>query len=496
MKTPNWVADAVFYQIFPDRFASSRKLKKPAALELWEAPATSHGYKGGDLLGVAEHLDYLKDLGVNALYFNPIFTSSSNHRYHTTDYFQVDPLLGGNAAFKNLLTLAKKKGFRVILDGVFNHTGRAFHQFTDVLENGARSPYKDWYHFNPSWLQSGHPLNPYPKKEDGPGESIDKYGYKAWWNLPALPKLNVANPEVRDYIYEVAKYWIDFGVDGWRLDVPEEIHEKGFWEEFRNVCKKANPDAYIVGEIWGDASVWLKGDRFDGVMNYLLTKCILGLLIRNESDFRELKKAGGYGELKPLTHLEFKNRIEKVFQLYPWPATLAQLNLLGSHDVARIYTGLGGDRGMLKLAYFLLFMLPGAPCIYYGDEIGMKGGHDPGCREAFPRITNERDMDIHAFFKKCLQIRHKSKALRRGKIKFVEVNDQYIIFTREMGTEKIVVVLNVVLSPQHITLPKSVLGQAKSVTDLMNSKKIVISKNSPTQISCEGKSGMVFQVGK
>lgn len=204
--TPAWVHDAIFYQIFPDRFARSQHLPKPNNLEPWETPPTTRGFKGGDLLGVIEHLDYLQDLGITAIYFNPIFQSASTHRYHTHDYYQVDPLLGGNAAFQKMLKAAHRRGIRLILDGVFNH----------------------------------------------------------------------ANPQVRQYIFDVARFWLEQGIDGWRLDVPFEIKDDSFWQEFRQIVKGINPEAYIAGEIPWEAQHWLQGDQFDAVMNYQFTQACLG----------------------------------------------------------------------------------------------------------------------------------------------------------------------------------------------------------------------------
>ena len=182
---PAWVADAVFYQIFPDRFASSERVAKPGTLEPWDTPPTTYGFKGGDLLGIVDHLDYIAGLGVNALYLNPIFASASNHRYHTYDYYSVDPLLGGDAAFRELLDACHARGIRVVLDGVFNHSGRGFWPFHHVVENGAASPYVDWIFVDRQALAAGKSLRPYP----GPRES-GRLGYEAWWGLPALPKLN------------------------------------------------------------------------------------------------------------------------------------------------------------------------------------------------------------------------------------------------------------------------------------------------------------------
>ena len=278
--TPSWVADAVFYQIFPDRFARHRDAPSVKGLEPWDAPPTVFGFKGGTLKGVEEHLDYLADLGITAIYFNPLFQSPANHRYHTHDYFKIDPLLGGDEDFDSLLREAHRQGMRVILDGVFNHVGRGFYQFNHVLENGAPSPFVDWFHFNPAHLEANDvvafPSAEHHKKLEEVRASYDVLGYRAWADLAPLPKLNTDNRDVRELILQVAEHWIHRGIDGWRLDVPEEIDDLPFWQEFRRRVRAINPEAYLVGEIWTRAEEWLEGDRFDAVMNYPFSRNALG----------------------------------------------------------------------------------------------------------------------------------------------------------------------------------------------------------------------------
>jgi neopullulanase len=204
MTPPDWVQDAIFYQIFPDRFARSERMPD-LGFEAWEAPPTYNGFKGGDLYGVAERLDYLSDLGITALYLNPVFASASNHRYHTYDYYNVDPLLGGNMALSNLIDKAHDGNIRVVLDGVFNHASRGFWQFHHVLENGESSPYKDWFYFDPERLKGRRRWGVYPATgelhalKNGEG-SLRALGYQAWWDLPALPKFNTTTPAVREFV--------------------------------------------------------------------------------------------------------------------------------------------------------------------------------------------------------------------------------------------------------------------------------------------------------
>ncbi len=460
--TPDWVKDAVFYQIFPDRFAISQRVSKPSNLEAWDTPPTVFGFKGGDLLGIAERLDYLQDLGITAIYLNPIFASTANHRYHTFDYYAVDPILGGNAALRELLDQAHARNIRIVLDGVFNHASRGFYQFNHTLENGAASPYVDWFHFNPGWLQKGRQLEAYPlkpKRLTGKDSSLKQLGYQAWWNLPALPKFNTNTPAVRRFIFDVAKYWIDFGIDGWRLDVPAEIDDDSFWQEFRRVVKGDNPEAYIVGEIWEDSRRWLQGDQFDAVMNYLFTKAVLGYFIGKDMDLKEIRKAGGYRHVKPIHQREFTKAIERLLALYDPAVTQVQLNLLDSHDTPRFITCARGDESALRLGLLYMFTYPGAPCIYYGDEIGLDGKHDPDCRKTFPWDESRWNHDLRNYVKQCIALRQAHPALRRGSYKALYSKDDVYAFARQLDGETVIVALNISRESRNIDLP--VKGAAK-----------------------------------
>ena len=458
--TPAWVPDAVFYQIFPDRFARSERVDRPGPFEDWDAPPTRHGFKGGDLLGIAEHLDHIASLGVNALYLNPIFQSASNHRYHTYDYLAVDPLLGGDAALRELLDTAHARGMRVILDGVFNHTGRGFWAFHHVLENDGASPYRRWFVFDQAALDQGRPVNayplahlrssddreaPWPKVVGGTGDSLAALGYRGWWDMPALPKLNVAEPEVRELLWRVAEHWMRFGADGWRLDVPGEIQDPPFWAEFRRRVRAANPEAYIVGEIWDVAPDWTSNERFDALMNYPLAEAILGFVGGASLNEPLLRSHNEYALTRRLDGPGFAGRLGELLDAYDPDVTAVQLNLLGSHDTPRLASLLGGDGDAIRLAVLLQATLPGAPCIYYGDEIGMPGGLEPESRGGFPWDEARWDHGLLDFVRAAFAMRNTEPLLRHGELEVLASGDQALAFERRAAGEpapSLVVALN------------------------------------------------------
>jgi neopullulanase len=385
-----------------------------------------------------ERLDYLQALGVNALYLNPIFSSAANHRYHTFDYMQVDPLLGGNEAFRALLDAAHARNMRVVIDGVFNHASRGFWPFHHILENGGNSPYLDWF-FIHEW-----PLRPYQHDKENP------HNYAAWWDIPALPKINTDNPGARAYILEVSRHWIEFGADGWRLDVPEEIDDPEFWQAFRQVVKGANPDAYITGEIWREAQSWLKGDMFDSVMNYLFSRAALGFF--GGKNLPKGYKPGGF-PLKSLNVAQFRDAVEHMLRIYDWEINCAQLNLIDSHDTGRTLWMVGEDEAALRLCTLFQMTMPGAPCIYYGDEIGMIGDHDPGCRGAFPWDQPESwNQDLLNFYKEAITLRHAHPALRTGSYQTLLAEKNVFAFGREGYGESVVVAMNNGKRPAKVTI--------------------------------------------
>jgi neopullulanase len=453
--TPRWARDAVFYQIFPDRFATCDRVPKPGPLEPWDTPPTVHGYKGGDLLGIVEHLDDLADLGVTALYLTPIFTSASNHRYHTDDYLHVDPLLGGDAALRELLDEAHARDMRVVLDGVFNHCGRGFWPFHHVAEAGIHSPYLDWFHIDRDRLASGRPLVVYPGPEHetevrrlvhdgmGPGEASKRVlGYEGWWGLPALPKLRVDHPATRAHLLDVAEHWLRFGIDGWRLDVAEEI-PGDYWEEFRARCRAVRPDAYLVAEIWTPKPEWLTGQHFDALMDYPLAEAILGYAAGDALDDRVVGQHDEYRR-----HVirrdgpSFAGELQRLLRLYDPEVTAVMLNLLGSHDAPRMRTVMGDSVDAVAIATVLQMTLPGAPCVYYGDEIGMRGEQDPLNRGAFPWDRSAWDGELRSFVRELIGLRKRHAALRDGELVVLASADGSFAMARRAAGERFVIATN------------------------------------------------------
>lgn len=445
--TPEWVKDAVFYQIFPDRFAQSRRVPKARHLQPWGSPPKGKGYQGGDLLGIVEHLDYIQDLGCNAVYLNPIFQSASNHRYHTHDYYQVDPMLGGNAALRELVTEAHRRDIRIVLDGVFNHASRGFFQFNDILEQGGHSAYLDWFTVL-DW-----PLSPY----DGSKPA----NYVGWVDNRELPKFNTDNPVVQEYLMQIGEYWVrEYEIDGWRLDVPAEIKTPGFWEEFRTRVKAANPEAYIVAEIWHEARQWLQGDQFDATMNYEWTAAAIAFTA-GERVSLPLVKDRGYKPYPSLDAEGYGKAVRRLLDLYDWNITQAQMNLLDSHDTARYLSIARGDQASVRLGTLLLLTYPGAPSIYYGDEINIRGSadyraplQDAEARWAFPWEQPESwDTQMHAYVKALIALRRAHPALRRGDYHELYARGPVYVFARVYGGETLLVAVNVGEQAQAVGVP-------------------------------------------
>ncbi|CAM3172448.1 alpha-glycosidase [Paenibacillus lupini] len=410
---PAWVKDAVFYQIFPERFANGDPSLNPEKTEAWGGKPTPTNFFGGDLQGVLDHLDHLVELGINAVYFTPLFEATTNHKYDTENYMRVDRHFGTNEKLKELVEACHKRGIRVLLDAVFNHAGRTFPPFVDALKNGEKSVYANWFHVREWPLQviDGIPT------------------YETFAFEPMMPKLNTENPDVKAYLFNVARYWIEkIGVDGWRLDVANEVDHQ-FWREFRKAVKQVNPEAYILGEIWHDAMMWLEGDQFDSVMNNPFTNAVLDFFGHQSIDAKA-----------------FADAIGRQLAAYPQQVTETAFNLLDSHDTPRLLTICGDEVDAMKLAVLFQLTYPGAPCIYYGDEVGMNGEGDPDCRKCMVWEPEQQNLELLAFYKQALALRREHAALRSSDIRFLQAADGedggVIVYERRDEAERILVAMN------------------------------------------------------
>jgi neopullulanase len=346
---------------------------------------------------------------------------------------------------------------RIVLDGVFNHASRGFYQFNHLLENGPTSPYLDWFHV------IGWPLHAY----DGNRSP----NYAAWWDIHALPKLNTRNPAVREFILDVAEYWVTEGIDGWRLDVPSEIDDDEFWREFRRRVKRANPEAYIVGEIWGDAQRWLQGDQFDAVMNYPITRACLGFFARETLD-NNIALGTGYGHIDRLDGAGFAAFITAILTRYPAEIAQAQMNLLGSHDTPRFATLARGDGEAFRLALLFLMTFPGAPCIYYGDEIAMEGGRDPECRRGFPWQDEDHggsaeqwDEEVLDYARRTIALRRNHPVLSLGSFTILHTSGDLVVYARHWEGQTCIVALNAGKKGRRLEVPVSGFAADGSVFD-------------------------------
>lgn len=457
---PDWVRDAVFYQIFPERFANGDKANDPSGVAAWGGIPTGRNFFGGDLQGIIDHLDYIQDLGVNALYLNPIFEATTNHKYNTADYKRIDPHFGDDATFKRLLDSCHAHGIRVVIDGVFNHTGIAFFAFADIRAKGERSLYKDWYTIR------SFPVGP-PSKPN----------YECWWGHGALPKLRTENPAVRQYLFDVTRKWTAMGVDGWRLDVPNEIPHD-FWIEWRKLVKSINPECYIVGEIWDNASAWLQGDQFDAVMNYRFRDPCL--------------KFFAQGTASPTA---FDTALAHQRRDYPDAVNFALQNLLGSHDTERLLTMCNRNVEREKLAVLFQMTYPGAPMVYYGDEIGMEGGKDPGCRGTMIWDIKKQRADLLNWYKKMIALRRAHPVWRHGSFETLRANDaqRVYMFMRKDGDTRGVVVINAGSSPARVAVPLGTVGGSglwRSVHPVGN--PVVPDQNGDHMVVMPGLSGAVY----
>ncbi len=430
---PTWYKESIIYQIFPDRFnksINSDPLKgdkkdslvhtswenKPHYIRNEKGEVIYWDFFGGNLEGVMEKLDYLQELGINCIYFNPIFKARSNHRYDTGDYHTIDPMLGTNEYFKKMTQELDKKGIKVILDGVFSHTGADsiyFNKFENYDSLGAynsqNSKYFNWYIFGK-----------YPEK------------YESWWGVADLPNVDEMEPGYQDFIYNnpdgVIRYWLDNGAAGWRLDVVDELPEQ-FLKEIRKAAKETKEDSVIIGEVWEDASnkvsygknrEYLLGEELDGATNYPLRESLIDYISGN------------------MSAKSFHQKIMNMYENYPRESFYSTFNMLGSHDVERISSLISKEN--LRTCIFFQMAFPGVPVVYYGDEVGLKGHKDPDNRRPYP--WGNEDKDLLETYKNAIKMRKDHKVFVYGDFSSGYCNDQIYYFIRKTDTEKVIVLVN------------------------------------------------------
>lgn len=408
-EVPQWAANKVVYQIFPSRFAATQPVDK----KLWyKAPITPMDDLHGNLRGIIEHLDYIKDLGIDVVYLTPIFKSNSCHKYDTIDYYQVDPSFGTTEDLKELVQKSHERGMKVVLDAVYNHSGREFFAFQDILEKGEKSKYLDWYFIDELP----------PRGEWGEIPNFKCFGYYG-----GMPKLNLKNPEVEKYITDVACYWIkECDIDGWRLDVGDEISHF-FWKNFRKAIKAVKKDMLIIGEIWHYAGDFLEGDEWDTVMNYPFYLNLIDLLADEKINVSQFVQNLGY----------LKGRLNKKCYPLMW-------NLIDSHDTARFLHLCKDNKKKQHLAAAFQLLLPGMPMVYYGDEYAMPGANDPDCRRGMYWDEEYQDKEMYNWYKKLMQIRKTHACIVEGEMIETIANDDEdtIVMIRKNGEETIVMLFN------------------------------------------------------
>ncbi len=425
-EVPSWVERSVIYQIFPDRFADGDRSNDPKGVMAWDAKPTFYNRFGGDAAGVLEHLGYLKGLGVSAIYFNPVFKSPSNHRYDAADYRQIDPEFGTNAEFGTLTQRARAMGMRTVMDFAFNHSAVTFPPFLDIREHGPASKYTNWYFI------TGYPV-----------EVKANPNYVGWWGSPYMPKLNVMNPATNRYLLGTVDFWSRqaSGFEGMRLDAANEVDDR-FWKQLRPLAKSLDPDMWIVGEYWGDASHWLQGDMWDSTMNYRFRDAVLRFVADGSS-----------------TPSQFGSSLMGIYADYAPQVSRNLMNLLGSHDTARFLTLCKGSRDLAELGAALQFTWVGAPSIYYGDELGMEGGPDPDCRRGMRWDRANAKNPVLGFYRRLIAIRNGSRALQSGdpELLLTDDKDHTFAFSRVLGDDEAVVAVNRSSRSQSISIPLSKL---------------------------------------
>ena len=460
-RVPDWSKHVVIYQIFPDSFATSKGELSGNCLEIpVDKGIFSKNRLGGNLNGIMENIPYMTELGINCIYLNPIFTACSYHKYDTTDYYSVDPCFGSNETLKELVSKCHEANIRVILDGVFNHSGTGFFAFRDVLEKGEESRHKDWFYI-----------------KDFPVRCEDPPNYECFAYARCMPKLNTGNREVRDFLIDVGTFWVkEADIDGWRLDVADEINHD-FWREFRKAVKAVKPDVFLIGEVWDGSKAFLQGDQFDSLMNYNLTYVCIDFFAKRIINVEQ-----------------FDARVNHLLMRYKKNIQYAQMNLLCSHDVPRFLALCGGDVRKLKLAALFLMTHVGIPTVYYGDEKGLSGtGRGEEFREPMPWQDDDQSRDIFDYYKKLIAIRKQYMPLMLGDYTTIEadIGKNVYVFSRGTGEGKLIVAINNGEYCQTLQIP--LYGSKKEVLDLLHNATYAVD-NSKVAIELAPLSGTIFEV--
>ncbi len=413
MPTVEWMKNAVFYEIFVDRFNSADKKPEGYVTLKWGDKPTNKSFAGGDLRGIIKKLDYLKNLGVTALYLTPIFTSVSNHKYDISDYLKIDPAFGNEETFKELVEEAHKRGIKIVLDAVFNHCSENLAQFKDVVKKGRASEYYNWFVIR--------------------GDEIKDGNYEYFGVCKYMPKFNTSDENVQKFLIGIATHWIkNYGIDGWRLDVSDEVSHD-FWRHFREEVKRVKKDCVILGENWHDSYPYLKGDQFDGIMNYALTKACMDYFANGSLD------AEGFA--KRLSGLYVRNTRQ---------VNSMMLNLLDSHDTHRFYTLVNENKDKLACALAVIYMHTGSALIYYGTEVPLAGGYDPDCRRTMDWNIEKNHGVISELCKKLASVRQ-DEIIAEGDISFCS-HDGLFVLERRFNNDRLKLTVNDTGKPVKVNL--------------------------------------------
>ena len=443
-----WIQDTIWYQIFPERFRKASNTKGNY-LPWGEYPngINNKMFFGGNILGIIEAIPYLKNLGINGIYFTPIFYASTAHKYDTIDYFKIDPSFGTNQQFKQMVKACHQAGIKVMLDAVFNHCGWFHPYFQDVIRKGKKSKYYDCF-----YIESDEIIN-FPLKNNAPKIEGRVYpNYRTFAFTPFMPKLKTSNPIMEKYLLKVASFWIKkFDIDGWRLDVSNEVSH-AFWRKFKQVVTKIKPDIYILGENWEDSTPWLGRDQFNAVMNYELSYPIWQFFT-----FKDVNRINAQ---------EFSYKINEILVRYPRNVAGQMFNLIDSHDTMRILHRANQNKDIVKLAYLFLFSFCGSPAIFYGDEIGLDGGKDPDNRRCMIWDETKQDKELFAFFQWLISLRKSFPSLKNIDIKWLYTENNLLVYQKD----DIFFFINNNNQNQTLSLPEIIKN--KKVTDLYSNKII------------------------